>query len=561
MKKRIVRRILAVTLIGTMLSASGCGREAVTAPEEIQENVETSPTEEEPVEDSGPVEEITDEVVDEPVEEEPELDSEVPILQIVTDWDSTETADGQYMTSTISVDRISVLSDGYDTLKESFAAYKDEEIEPFKESVVEFAGEEPYDDFTLATWPWTYCNSVHIERCDTDILSYIRTISSYLGGAHPFTYYVAENLNTQTGEALELVDVFTSEDEFKTVLFDRMENHEYSSEFYPDWKESLENYFSNPQEYSLVWYLTDSGVSVIFSAYEMSYYALGAVMVDIPYADYPELFNPEVVPEEKAYCKHMGDYGERGLETRIDLDNDGEEEVIFCGLDVEYSEEYDYIESATPTVGIVKGKETVSIVLDAALDVGNEYIIQGPDGHYYMYIEYMEENDWQALRIIDVTDPIEGPKDLGFNESGAFYDFQPLAADRLCVQTRLYVMGTRSAYRVCQVGKDGQLIPYDEEYRLLSYTGNLDDIALVTISEFKAYQYESREQKDKRVYVTIPVESKIIPYSTDGDTYMTVLLEDGTYADIVYDEDCESWDRTIGGVSELDLIEGIVYAG
>ena len=57
--------------------------------------------------------------------------------------------------------------------------------------------------------------SVHITRCDRDIVSILVTRSVEEGGPHPNNYVDTFNLNARTGGLLELSDVVTVDDEFR----------------------------------------------------------------------------------------------------------------------------------------------------------------------------------------------------------------------------------------------------------------------------------------------------------------------------------------------------------
>lgn len=557
--------VVALLLAISMMTVTSCGKkqdEPIPQPETVEEEVTETVVEEEP--------EVDEEVVEEEPEEiEEELPQNPPIIDVINSYEQIYSDDGEYVYAEITLAKPVVLNDGYDELKaaidEKDYLSTNDSISWFKESVAEYATPENLNEYEYSTMPWFLTNTINIKRSDSQILSFQTAESSFLGGVHPFTSYYGTTFDAQTGDELLLKDVITNMDDFTTALYDNLDNHEYQSEFYPEYKDTVQMYLDVDTDVidPVQWYLTQDALVVTYDPYVLSYYALGAVSVRFPYADYPDLFNEMYVPEPAKVCVPMFGKGEVGGSVVIDLDGDGELERVVLNIDQQY-EEYDgnwYVDHATPTVEICKGNESKTLTLEEALDTGMAYIIESDDGHYYMYIEYCEPNDWRSLKIVDITDFEEGPVDKGFNESGAFYGMTPTDADYICVQTRLYIMGTYTGYTACHIGRNGQLVADDDVLHILSYSD--EGYWLTTLQDFKAYKYNAVDMRDKRVYVTIPTGSKLRPYATDGGTYMTFLMEDGNYVDVYYDEeeDPESWEHTIGGMPESEVLDGIIYAG
>jgi len=560
-RKDIMKKIgVYVLTCGLMLGTVGCGKTPEVTPA-VEPTEEVANVEEEPanVEESEPA---TEEVVEEAEPEEEVISA--PDINILCDYDYTWSEDETLTTSEIKREYVTVLSDGYDELKQTLADIRfseDENVDWFRENVKEYTTGDALDEYTLSTLPWSYYSTIAMERCDTKVLSYQRIFSSYLGGAHPNTYYGKANINVQTGEELNLSDVVTDMDAFSEKIWEALRGHDEIDEFYSEWEDTVQTYYFDSEDTDpFVWVMTNDGITITFDPYVLSYYALGAVTIDIPYAGNEGLFKEEFLPDETRFCKKMTDYGSDGLEMKIDLDNDDIVETVILQIEKQYDEDYRYVENAKPVVIIEKDGDFKTLYLTEALDTGDAYIMQAENGKYYMYVDYLAENDWHSLEIVDLSDPTHGPRDLGYNDSGAFYGFQPLDPEHLIVQTRVFVMGTFSAYRVCTIGDYGQLIPMDEEFRIITYSD--EPFSFTTKKNFRAYTYKTRENKGKRVYVTIPAGTKIYPYSSDGQTYMTCTLEDGTYVDIEYDEEgLKEWERTIDGYSEDEAIDGIIYAG
>jgi len=105
-------------------------------------------------------------------------------------------------------------------------------------------------------------------------LSILESTVSYLGGAHPNTYWEAKNYDVILGQELELIDIFpdkTQEEINNEIIakFDEAtENGEklYDEEIMNAIKENIDN---------INFYLTEEGVECYFQQYEVAPYALG----------------------------------------------------------------------------------------------------------------------------------------------------------------------------------------------------------------------------------------------------------------------------------------------
>lgn len=526
------------------------------------------------IETDGSVEENTDAITDElEIEEE----TSVPIVCKDYYYDNKYSDDGSECYFNVGIEGLSVLNDGFDELKESLKANSIvclDEAEWRMDSMDEDLEYVTEDEYMMSTLPWWSRSSIDVLRNDEKVLGFVRTASTFVGGAHPNTYFEAFSYDVQTGEEIKLDDLLQDKEGFENALKECIKAYPDSSELYEEWEETVHKDVYEIDGYHLIWSLTNDGIQVIFGPYELSYYAFGDVTVTVKYDDYPEVFTDLYKPEKKTNLVCLYTNRDYESEFSFDADNDGTEEIVKVTVETEYNEETYETEFQTPSVTFgVKGDRLKKITLGEALGVGRSFIMEADDNHKYLYIELYDYNDYQSLQIIDISDPNEGPVDLGINNSGAFYGFTPTNVDEIYIEDRIYMMGTYGGYYKCHIGEGGQLVADNAEYTLFTTPygeafGKNDSAekyrtVLTAAKDFETYIYSDLKQKDKRVSVSIKEGTKLYPYKTDGSTYMTFITDDGNYLDLCYDEemDEESWEHTIGGEKESELLDGIVYAG
>jgi hypothetical protein len=143
------------------------------------------------------------------------------------------------------------------------------------------------EDYILA---YVYDLEFKIDYNDNNILSLLKTLYTYTGGAHGSTSLTYLNFNLNTGNEIKPDDIFTSD--YKTTL-DKLgekpfrefyklkpaDDFEASGFWFTNNKFSLnENFGFNPE-----------GVVFQFNQYEVAPYALGAASITIPYKKLKEI--------------------------------------------------------------------------------------------------------------------------------------------------------------------------------------------------------------------------------------------------------------------------------
>lgn len=142
------------------------------------------------------------------------------------------------------------------------------------------------DDTQKADW-MQYAESLTVETVyqSSGILSFLGTGYAYYGGAHPTTYYRTWNFDLTTGEFLT-IDSLTKDNVFasslKTAVVSAV-NSEINAKNLDE--QYFDDYYTNVSDFSekANFYLTQTGMTVVFDAEVLAPYAVGMQSFDIPY--------------------------------------------------------------------------------------------------------------------------------------------------------------------------------------------------------------------------------------------------------------------------------------
>lgn|GEM_PF-3038843 len=141
------------------------------------------------------------------------------------------------------------------------------------------------DGFELP--PYGFYNKLRLARNAGQVVSVVADMEQYFGGAHGSPYRAGYNFEPTTGDQVKLKGLFKAdadpwalleEDITRqiTLLQERYRETEGETGYLPyDMYEGL----SQPHE----WYVTDEGITVIFQAYEIGPYAMGAPEFTVPW--------------------------------------------------------------------------------------------------------------------------------------------------------------------------------------------------------------------------------------------------------------------------------------
>ncbi len=136
-----------------------------------------------------------------------------------------------------------------------------------------------------------------ITRADDRIVCLLMSEESYYNGAHPYSAYRSQAIDTKSGERLPLSDVINDMFSLPYILLKNLksidETYEFSSEEEAEMLPTIEEVVADG---ALPWSLDDEGFHAYFNPYVLQAYAFGPIFVDLPYSEWPDLIRSEYMP-------------------------------------------------------------------------------------------------------------------------------------------------------------------------------------------------------------------------------------------------------------------------
>lgn len=258
-----------------------------------------------------------------------------------------------------------------------------------------------------------YCqsrNETVVARADSSVFSVLSLTTWYGGGAHGELVRTALNYRTSDGKFLTAADVFTDTAELKRILKERL------TAAYPDagffgLDESFDSYEpdATPEDTEKIRYnflLTSDGAEFLFNSYELAPYASGQQFVELAFADYPELFNQEVMVSAPSYFMPVVfDEAQKvaGHVVKVSL-NQGEAAIK----------------------GIVVDEDGSTCEFDTfANTAGGYYVVK--EGKLYLYVFEGREDDENIIQIFDLNGA--KPEKAGEFEGSLAKEYKQLTAE------------------------------------------------------------------------------------------------------------------------------------
>lgn len=152
-----------------------------------------------------------------------------------------------------------------------------------------------------ASSPYCVASGADVVRVDDRMFSIWASYYYDQGGAHPNHYDDSINIDPATGRIYTISDVIADTDGFAQAVRDEMTKE------YPDSIEGIDEYHYGDgdvfqekyDEDTYTWFLTDEGLTLYFSPYEIDAYAAGDYEVTLSYDDYPNLVQDIYKQSEK----------------------------------------------------------------------------------------------------------------------------------------------------------------------------------------------------------------------------------------------------------------------
>ncbi len=403
------------------------------------------------------------------------------------------------------------------------------------------------------------------ERADKSIISLSETDYYNLGGAHPSTEYRGINIDTQTGKSLVLSDITTDMNKLAQVIADTLRKN------YPDIESemsgtSLENQIKSScdNDYDKIPFtVSDTGITVIFSAETLASYAAGPQFANISFSDYPDLFNKKYIPA-KVNTKCFREIPEN-RETKIK--DDGDKKLIwnFAGDDDEAD--------VKNHLAITYNGVDYSFEQDAYYSA--KCFMASHDKITYLYIELSGEDDYKNTTVyriqngkvnhVDVN--VDGESDSnGFLGCG-FYDDTPYNTDNFIMQKRVSLLSTMYVAREYELGDDGVPTPKTDYFYYNNEIMKEKPVILTTKTDIEMTKISSMASlsdasgKDTKKKIMIPSKTKLTLFGTDVKSYVILKSENGELYRVDVETGSESGNCTVGGKKCEDLFDGMFFAG
>ena len=137
-------------------------------------------------------------------------------------------------------------------------------------------------------------------RADEKVMSFEKSLYTFsYGNIYGMTELEAYCFSPETGEQLKITDIVNDSDAYYTFASDYIKNiaeeKQNAGDFslYSDYASTISSTVKNDGR----WYLTDTGLKILFEADEIVYFTYGAQSVEIPYSELTSYLKAEYIPQ------------------------------------------------------------------------------------------------------------------------------------------------------------------------------------------------------------------------------------------------------------------------
>lgn len=192
---------------------------------------------------------------------------------------------------------LSYFGDGYEnfTPEEAVKNYTEEYLNAYKDLENDFKAEvEKSNDSPVGAWFSYYeMSSDKITYNQNDILSYVVFFENYTGGAHGAHSYMNHIIDLKTGKPITEEDIFVEnfQENLAKILVEKIAKQNNVTD-----PKELENigFFSVDEIFPNGNILIDKdGITYTFNEYEIAAYVVGAIQVQLPYAEIEHLLKKD----------------------------------------------------------------------------------------------------------------------------------------------------------------------------------------------------------------------------------------------------------------------------
>ncbi len=385
-------------------------------------------------------------------------------------------------------------------------------------------------------------------RADELLFSIYEETYSYSGGAHPYTDYSGYTYDTKSGKRLDILDVVKDKDELIRTLTDELTRQ------YPDigdalvtGDESLENsvraYFEDKELGGLDFTMGNSGMTVMFSAYELTAYAYGPEFVFLSYREHPELFKEQYLSGPADYMQVLGLYDQYHIEDAAGQDQ--KLQILFTPQD-ENTDSHD--------LEIICGSMDYKESCDSAYDALP--VLVHADGRNYIYMDFLSDNDYEYTVVYDLNGAAVQKSET---IQAAFYDNIPNDVSDFILETRTDVLSTRSVLRHYSLRAADGIPEPKTDYWWYADAGYGEDAPVITSRTDLTLDVLANPGDETGIKKTVPAGTRFHFLCTDQKTYADMYIDKNTIVRVPVSTD--SWPQTINGHNIEDTFDGIMFAG
>ena len=548
-KYEVLKYTAAALVIAAAGFTGGCAKKTISTENVSQQEITIADSEAE-TSDTG---------ADASVTEDPDSlgnHSGVLPLEITTEYNN-DWEDNKALLS-VKTSQVHLLEEGHEALEKAIDALNQKNLDDqntfFQENQED--ARQSYQDspemFQDSAWESEV--SVTALRTDETVLSLQQTEYSWLGGAHPNTYYKGICFDTKTGKELSLQDIAADYDGVYDSVCQKLKEENDPDMFFEGYEDTVKAMFygKDPDYGSVQWFLMNDRVVILFNQYDIAPYAAGQICVEIPFAENAGLFQKQYETSKTSYVKQI----QENEIQEADVNGDGKKEAISYTVD---RDEYGIGGAITVTCDSTSLNTEKLIEQDYGASGGYSsegYLIHTEDGKTYLYLQHQSDNDAHYINVFDLSKGT--PAFVGSLDSS--WSGSPIT-DPECfpLWDRMDVLGTYSAYRIYHIGEGG--LPKTDEtvYRL----GNMYKEYPVTLVSTRELDVTvgTGTLADSWKQETLPSGTSYTITATDGESFVEAQLTDGRICRIPVTKAADDWEWKINGVSENDCFEMVPYVG
>ena len=416
----------------------------------------------------------------------------------------------------------------YAELSDRLVKRNDSEKEYMSERFDELLKEwnETFSDVESEYYPPEYeIDHAGVIRADQKVFSIISDLENYYGGAHGGNFIGGLNLYSQTGEEIQLEDVFIKKDELAKVITDELwENYDpliffaVNEELDDDTnKAALLNDVEQNLEY-LPWTVNYDGIAFYFGDYVLAAYASGHQIVYINFDEYPEYLNPAFFEDaDEEYIIHAK------ANVYYPFLKDGKISTVAFDWEKQYNAEYDFYSDTYMFLNVF-GDDYQQLDMEGSIMDPPIYIVRKNNKDYL----YVQNYYFDGVEILQIFEYANGEfKEIGNYSGGVSFNSNELVDETTFYANGSFAGGFAFSQAKASVGEDGTL-NLGEIYYYDIFDDWKENNYYETKADLKGFEMGS-DNKPSSKEVTLKKGSKITPYCTDMESFIVLVDDNDNY--------------------------------